>query len=531
MRVFVGKLLMGATGGASIYTAVRADMDPNNVGVVRFARAGVAVGKIAFDYRSSLFSDKAASLAKADYETVKGECHQRSAETLLKLCETNGGVFIKVGQHIGALDYLLPEEYVNTMKVLHSRAPQMPLEDIYEVVREELGQEPTSIFSDFDPDPLGSASLAQVHRARLPSGEEVAVKVQHKYVKRHSLVDIWTCDFLVRMVKAAFPQFEFMWLADEMKKNLPLELCFTQEARNAEKVARIFKDCPWLKVPRIYWPFTTDRVLVMEYCPGGHVNDVDWLRSQGIDTHDVSRKIGELYSKMIFGDGYVHCDPHPGNVLVQKSPTSGQTQIVLLDHGLYTQLSNQFRYDYADFWNAIIHRDISAIKTSADKLGVGMLYGLFACMVTGRSWSSIQKGVDVAERTAGESAEIKANAAKYLKEITDVLAFVNRQMILIFKTNDLLRGIESSLGTKRSMASFIQMSRSCIEVLKEKNLIEADSCVARWKIGVWSRWSQFKISCYEVFLYIYWSRLGSMMMLRGGGYQAPKTVFLGDQQN
>ena len=232
----------------------------------------------------------------------------------------------------------------------------------------------------------------------------------------------------------------------------------------------------------------------MEYCPGGHVNDVDWLHSQGIDTHDVSRKIGELYSKMIFGDGYVHCDPHPGNVLVQKS-ASGRTQIVLLDHGLYTQLSNQFRYDYADFWNAIIHRDISAIKTSADKLGVGMLYGLFACMVTGRSWSSIQKGVDVAERTAGESAEIKANAAKYLKEITDVLAFVNRQMILIFKTNDLLRGIESSLGTKRSMASFIQvrltwknhvfkvepfqMSRSCIEVLKEKQLVEADTKIAR----------------------------------------------------
>ena len=269
---------------------------------------------------------------------------------------------------------------------------------------------------------------------------------------------------------------------------------FFQEARNAEKVARIFKDCAWLKVPRIHWPFTTDRVLVMEYCPGGHVNDVDWLRSQGIDTHDVSRKIGELYSKMIFGDGYVHCDPHPGNVLVQKS-ISGRTQIVLLDHGLYTQLSNQFRYDYADFWNAIIHRDISAIKTSADKLGVGMLYGLFACMVTGRSWSSIQKGVDVAERTAGESAEIKANAAKYLKEITDVLAFVNRQMILIFKTNDLLRGIESSLGTKRSMASFIQvrltwenhvlkvqpfqMSRSCIEVLKEKQLVEADTKIAR----------------------------------------------------
>merc|ERR1712013_97992 len=162
----------------------------------------------------------------------------------------------------------------------------------------------------------------------------------------------------------------------------------------------------------------------------------------------------------------------------------------------------------------IIHRDISAIKTSADKLGVGMLYGLFACMVTGRSWSSIQKGVDVAERTAGESAEIKANAAKYLKEITDVLVFVNRQMILIFKTNDLLRGIESSLGTKKSMASFIQMSRSCLEVIKEKQLLAATSGFDRWKINLGSRWAQFRISCYEVFLYIYWSRLGRIMKLR-----------------
>ena len=77
-----------------------------------------------------------------------------------------------------------------------------------------------------------------------------------------------------------------------------------------------------------------------------------------------------MYSKMIFDDGYVHCDPHPGNVLVTKS-SSGGTEIVLLDHGLYTQLSNKFRYDYADFWHAIINRDVEAIKSSADKLGVG----------------------------------------------------------------------------------------------------------------------------------------------------------------
>ena len=134
------------------------------------------------------------------------------------------------------------------------------------------------------------------------------------------------------------------------------------------------------------------------------------------------------------------------------------------------------RYDYADFWLAIINRDVSSIRAAADRLGVGQLAELFACMVTARSWTSIQKGLDVAPKTKSEvglssysfelwmittlafqSAEIKANVIKYFKEIADVLAFVNRQMILIFKTNDLLRGIESSLGTKNSMATFIQV--------------------------------------------------------------------------
>jgi len=389
----------------------------------------------------------------------------------------------------------------------------MPLDDIYSVVQEELGQKPSELFASFDPVPLGTASLAQVHKAELHSGDVVAVKVQHKYVKKHSLVDIWTCDLLVRMIKAAFPQFSFMWLAEEMKINLPLELSFTQEAKNSEKVSRIFKHYSWLMVPKIFWKFTTDRVLVMEFCSGAHINDVATLKKEQIDVFDVSRKIGKMYSKMIFDDGYVHCDPHPGNVLVRKN-SSGEAEIVLLDHGLYTQLNNQFRYDYADFWSAIINRDVASIKTAADKLGVGDLYGLFACMVTARSWTSIQKGVDVAERSAAESAEIKANVILYLKEITDVLAFVNRQMILIFKTNDLLRGIESSLGTKNSMSSFIQMSRSCLNVIQEKQLLTATSSFARWKVNMGGRWAQFKISCYELFLYLYWSRLGSILRLR-----------------
>merc|ERR1711997_865030 len=139
----------------------------------------------------------------------------------------------------------------------------------------------------------------------------------------------------------------------------------------------------------------------------------------------------------------------------------GSEEIVLLDHGLYTQLNNEFRINYSQFWLSILNANQEGIKEYADKLGVGQLYGLFACMVAGRSWTSITKGIDKAEKSAAESKEIKTNVARYIKEIADILAFVNRQMILIFKTNDLLRGIESSLGTKNSMSTFIQMSRAC----------------------------------------------------------------------
>jgi len=510
MRVKVGRALLYSGGAVLGYTLYQSGGDVSNIGAVRFGRAAVAVGKIAVDYKRTLGVEY---LSDQNYEEAKSECHLRAANHLLKLCCDNGGVFVKVGQHMGALDYLLPEEYVNTMKVLHNRSPQMPLDDIYSVLREELGKDPKEVFASFDEEPLGTASLAQVHKAVLHTGETVAVKVQHKFVKKHSFVDIWSCDLLVRGVKVAFPQFSFMWLANEMKINLPQELDFTQEGRNSEKVSRIFRDFYWLKIPGIYWSLSSSRVLVMEYCEGAQINDVENLRKQGVDVYDVSKKIGQMYSKMIFDDGYVHCDPHPGNVLVNKK-SSGETEIVLLDHGLYTQLNNKFRYDYADFWLAIINRDVEAIKTSADKLGVGSLYHLFACMVTARSWTSIQKGLDVAPKTSSESAEIKASVIKYFKEIADILAGVNRQMILIFKTNDLLRGIESSLGTKNSMATFIQMSRACFKVIQEKRILSTTSSISRVYINIWGRWVQLKISCYEIFLYLYWSRFGQVLRLR-----------------
>ncbi|XP_040567744.1 aarF domain-containing protein kinase 1 [Lepeophtheirus salmonis] len=404
MRFRVIKTIFGGLGigvlGYGIYKTVNNDtpLDINNIGAVRFGRAAWTVGRIGLDYKQTLFSGFIDPDSE-EYQILKSETHLRSAKRLLKLCCDNGGCFIKVGQHIGALEYLLPSEYVETMKVLHHKAPEMPLNDVFTVLKEDLGCHPHEVFSDFDEKPLGTASLAQVHRATLKDGREVAVKVQHRYVKNHSFVDIYTMNFLVKTVKMVFPQFEFMWLAEEMKKNLPLELSFVQEGMNAEKVENLL-NFNWLRVPEINWEHTTDRVLVMEYFSGGHINDVEYMKKKGINMYEVSRKIGKMYADMIFKHGYVHCDPHPGNVLVRKND-SGETEVVLLDHGLYTQLTNQFRLDYADFWTNILNADVEGIRHSADKLGVGELYGLFACMVTGRSWNSIQHGIDKSKKNKG----------------------------------------------------------------------------------------------------------------------------------
>lgn len=154
------------TGSSGLYLGQKiyhdGRLDSNNFGIVRFGRAALTVGKIGVDYKLSLFSSSSPKYETQEYEDLKTQVHQRSAERLLDLCNKNGGCFIKVGQHIGALDYLLPEEYVSTMKVLHSKAPKMDLEDIYTVLQEDLRKDPHELFTDFEEEPLGTASLAQV---------------------------------------------------------------------------------------------------------------------------------------------------------------------------------------------------------------------------------------------------------------------------------------------------------------------------------------------------------------------------------
>ncbi|KAH8269482.1 hypothetical protein KR018_003891 [Drosophila ironensis] len=510
-----GALTAGLTSaGWSLHTN---DYNPNSLGIVRLTRSAVAVVDVALTYKRELYYrewDK----TTPEYKAEKSRVHKIAAEKLLQLICTNKGVYIKVGQHIGALEYLLPKEFVQTMKVLHSNAPQNPIEDLYKVIRQDLRCNPEDIFDSFEREPLGTASLAQVHKARLKTGEVVAVKVQHPYVKGNSRVDMKTMELAVNVLARIFPDFKIHWLVEESKKNLPIELDFINEGRNAEKVARQFEKYSWLRVPKIYWKLSSSRVLVMEYLEGGHVTDLDYIRHNKIDPFAVANRIGQLYSEMIFTTGFVHSDPHPGNILVRRTPQN-RLELILLDHGLYANLTDKFRYDYSNLWLSILNVDRKAMRKHSEELGIkGDLYGLFACMVTGRPWETVMQGLTKVKYSKEEVSPeeslktlpfenplslqkntLQSNTSLVLPHISDVLEQVDRQMLLILKTNDLIRGIESTLRTQNRMTAFWVMSKCCVQSSYAQQRAQQTTSSILW-LKLRERWELFKLNCYYLYI-------------------------------
>lgn len=497
-------IVTGATAiGGVTYTAANNDWNVSSVGLFRFGRTALTVASIAADYKIS--TRGLDGIDEDEQRKQWSTIHTRAANKLLKLCCANGGVFIKVGQHIGALDYVVPPEYCDTLKVLHNRAPKSSLDEVKRVIKEEFGKPLEEIYSEFDENPLGTASLAQVHKAVLrETGETVAVKVQHPYVKKHSLVDMTTMDLLVKFVAKVFPDFSFMWLAEEMKINLPLELDFEVEGKNAERVSRLFSKFDWLKIPQVYWPLTRHRVLTMAYLEGCEVTNKDYVVKNKLNPRTISQHLSTLYCEMIFSEGYIHCDPHPGNILVR--PSSKGPEIVLLDHGLYTTLHDSFKFNYCNLWISIINADHEGIKKYATELGAGELYPILACILAAKPWESLMKGLTkpgAKVSSTEEKKQLRKYAMQYFPEIAKILARVNRQMLLVLKTNDLLRGIEGSLGTRGEKTSLLNMSKYCVRTVYQERIDKAQGLIRRLLLRISRQWILTKINCYSFYLWFY----------------------------
>jgi aarF domain-containing kinase len=405
-----------------------------------------------------------------NYQSLLSACHKRCAQRTLVAMEKNGSIFIKLGQHLSSLNYLLPVEWCETFIPLQDKCPVSGYSSIQAMVLEDTGKSLDDYFEEFDRRPIGTASLAQVHMATLKeTGERVAVKVQHPSLDEWAKLDLALTRFSFSTLKRFFPEYDMTWLSEEMEVSLPKELDFREEGKNAKRAKEYFSHIPELPliIPEVHW--AQRRILVMECVAGHRLDDLEFLDSNGIDRDEVSAALSRIFNEMIFGTGApLHCDPHGGNLAIKHNPDKRKPRnfdVVLYDHGLYRDIPMDLRRAYAHLWLAVLDVDEKAMRKYAYEVaGVNDdEFPLFASAITGRDYrvvtSSVAKQRDDTEKQAISDA------------LVQMLGKVPRVILLILKTNDLTRSLDENLQTRQGpIRTFMILAQYAARAVFEEQL-------------------------------------------------------------
>jgi len=366
------------------------------------------------------------------------EVHARSATKLFNLLRTNGGLYLKIGQAIAMQSAILPPEFQKMFAKMFDDAPQNDWSEVRQVIMEDFrGRTPEEVFGiSFDGDPeagvmekkaRASASVAQVHWARLKDGREVAIKIQKKEIAQQVGWDLWAFKVVTKIYTWWF-DLPLYSLVPYITERLQLECDFQNEATNSRKMAEFVQSEPRLRdrvyIPKVYDDLTTKRVMTAEWIegvrlwdkdaitrpwqgggragsPGSHGTPLDlpqtsikiqphrsrpsyetelkpdrtyWKGANGkgglgLDLGEVMTTMVDLFSAQMFLWGWVHCDPHPGNIFIRRQP-NGRSELVLIDHGLYIHMTPQFRHQYSLFWKSLMTFDNSTLKEVVNQWGV-----------------------------------------------------------------------------------------------------------------------------------------------------------------
>eukprot|EP01118_Nematostelium_gracile_P001644 TRINITY_DN11702_c0_g2_i1.p1 TRINITY_DN11702_c0_g2~~TRINITY_DN11702_c0_g2_i1.p1 ORF type:complete len:313 (+),score=58.83 TRINITY_DN11702_c0_g2_i1:73-1011(+) len=257
----------------------------NHEALIRFSNAAWAIAKISARYKYAFWG-----IERTDPEYYEQhQVHLEAAKDLLKVCKKNRGIYVKLAQYVASLNHVLPPEVTNTLSVLQDKAPHMPYDQVEIALQNEFGKKIEDIFVSFDKEPIAAASLAQVHRATLADGRECAVKVQYLGLRDRVMIDLYGIRILSWFIMLAFPAFEFKWAIPDMERDVLSELDFQNEGKNSERIARNFGENPRLKIPKVYWDFTTKNIMCMEWCEGTKVTDVVQLTKLNFNLKEVGR--------------------------------------------------------------------------------------------------------------------------------------------------------------------------------------------------------------------------------------------------
>jgi ubiquinone biosynthesis protein len=295
--------------------------------------------------------------------------HLRNARRIERAIVSLQGLFIKVGQLISIMTNFLPAEFRAQLEGLQDQVPPRPYEDIEERLREEFGgRSPAELFASFERRPIASASIGQVHIARLPDGQRVAVKVQYPDIESIVTSDLKTMRRIFGIV-AWFTSYQGLdEVYREIRAMILAELDFRAEAEHAIRIGKNFDGREDVRCPRVVVDRSTARVLTTHFEDGVKIGDLVRLDAAGIDRRDLARRVVELYCQMIFTDGIYHADPHPGNLLVRRR-ADGEVTIVLLDFGEVAEISPAMRQGIVQLIQGALGRDTGKIVHAMKQMG------------------------------------------------------------------------------------------------------------------------------------------------------------------
>ena len=287
-------------------------------------------------------------------------------EKLKSVLEDLGPIYIKIGQIMSVRSDMLPPSYCDELKKLRADVRPISPDEVKEQIRTAYGREADEIFSSIDFQPVGSASIAQVHKAKLLDGRQVVVKVQRPQIQEIINRDMTLLHKAVRVlgrVTDKVNDFNLEAMLDEMWFTMQQETNFMLEAEHLQTFAELNRDVDYVSCPKLEKCLVTPKVFVMEYIEGIQIGRLDELKEAGFDVNEIGTKLAENYIKQVLDDGFFHADPHPGNIIVRDG------QIVWLDLGMVGRLSNRDRILFKDIAVAMVRQDAYELKDLLLTLG------------------------------------------------------------------------------------------------------------------------------------------------------------------
>lgn len=277
-------------------------------------------------------------------------------EKFCRALEELGPTFIKFGQILSTRPDFLPPEFIKELEKLRDNTPPFDFSLVRQIIEEELGKPSQEVFRYFDPVPVAAASLSQVHKAALPDGDQVAVKIRRPGIRQIIEADLAILEDLAQFAENRLHNgwmYRPRLMVEEYRKAVRKELDFTREAQNYEKFRINFSDVEYIRVPKVYWELTTSAVLTMEFIDGIKINETVQEKYRNLyDTHKIALRGAEAIMKQILEDGFFHADPHPANLFVIPP-----AEIVMLDVGMVGYLDKNTRFYGAKLLQALINRD------------------------------------------------------------------------------------------------------------------------------------------------------------------------------